>query len=90
MTTPLDICPHDDVPAACVDCLMGKPPERPNRPPAPPERDGPSWLAKFPGHCSGCNLALHEGQNICHMTDGSYRHLTCSSPGPALRAEGYR
>lgn len=71
----MDLCEHGDIRAACLDCLTAAPPERPN-PPAP-TRDGGTWPAEFPGHCSGCNLPISETQPICRMTDGTYRHDGC-------------
>jgi hypothetical protein len=72
------LCPHDEIPAACLDCLTGKPPERPNAAEPKPERVGGVWPANWPGHCAGCNTAIHEGQPICRMTDGGYRHERCA------------
>lgn len=73
----MSLCEHGDVRAACLDCLTGKPPER-GRIERPVDRDGPVWAARFPGHCSGCNTAIHERQTICRMTDGTYRHERCA------------
>lgn len=70
-------CPHGDHPACCVDCLEGPPPEQPNRPEQLEAETGP-FPARFAGHCSGCNLAIHEGQTIRRMTNGEYRHGRCT------------
>jgi hypothetical protein len=69
MTAPLDLCPHGDVAAACVDCLTGKPPERP----APkPLR---IFEAKYPGRCDRCRDPIEPGEEIALMDDGeTYEH----------------
>lgn len=76
----VDLCAHGDIAAACLDCLTGRPPERPN---SPADRavveGGPSWPARFPGHCSGCNTAIHEREEITRMTDGTYQHGRCAT-----------
>lgn len=67
-----------DLRGCCIDCLTGKPPERPNPPADRPDAVGPAWPAKWPGHCSGCNTAIHEDQPIRRMTDGTYQHERCA------------
>jgi hypothetical protein len=74
-----DLCPHGDVPAACLDCLTGRPPERPNREAAKPKAASHAFTARFPGQCAGCNLGIHEGQAVVKMSDESYRHARCAS-----------
>lgn len=64
-------------PSNCVTCM-----DEGNLPPAPrpPAPTVVGWAigARFPGHCRGCNLAIHEGQQIVRMTDDTYRHEVCS------------
>lgn len=71
----MDLCAHGEIRAACLDCLTGRPPERPA--PAATKPVGLPWAARFAGHCSGCDLAIHEGQSICRMADGTYQHDGC-------------
>jgi hypothetical protein len=78
MTFTPEPCPHGDIRAACLDCLAD-PPQRHVPPPAAPvERVGTSWPARYGGHCSGCNTAIHEKQPVCRMNDGTYRHDHCA------------
>lgn len=58
-----DLCPHDDVPAACLDCLTGKPPERP----AP--RALRVFEAQFPGQCDRCPDGIEPGEEIALLDD---------------------
>lgn len=46
------------------------------------EPETAAWSARFAGHCSGCNLAIHEGQPIRRMSDGTYRHDSCTRSTP--------
>lgn len=75
MTT-IHRCEHGDIPAACLDCLEERP-AGPAEPPGPPAAPIGTFTARFPGHCQGCNLAIHEGQRISRMTDDTYRHEGC-------------
>lgn len=77
----VDLCEHGDLAAACVDCLTGTPPERPN--PLPPGATVYSYpiRARFDGHCAGCNLAIHVGQLIVGMDDGTHEHADCQTTG---------
>lgn len=73
----MDACPHGfPKPANCVECM-----EDGNLPPAPqpePRRTtSHPFTAGFPGHCTGCNLAIHERQLIVRMSDDTYRHADC-------------
>lgn len=74
---PADLCAHGDIAVACIDCLTGKPPERPNEPMPTVDAVSHPFPARFPGHCAGCNLAIHEGQRIVRMADETHRHETC-------------
>ena len=71
-------CIHGDVPQACLDCLTGKPPERPNPAPARAVVVSRPFRAVFPGDCAGCGLAIHEGQRIVRLADDTHRHETCT------------
>lgn len=71
-----DLCEHGDIPAACLDCLDQKP-VGPVDKPAPAHVVG-IFAARFPGHCRGCNLPIHEGQRIARLSDDTYRHEGCS------------
>lgn len=64
--------------ASCVDCmdegLLAPPPK------LMATRMGPPITARFPGHCRGCNLPIHEGQSIVPMgdVDGFWLHESCA------------
>lgn len=75
-----DLCPHGDITAACVDCLTGRPPERPNPPPARPEVVSRPFPARFPSQCPACNLGIHEGQLIVRMSNDIHQHQKCEAP----------
>lgn len=75
-------CPHG-MPAAgsCIDCMdEGLLPPAPKPEPARPL--GHMTVARFPGHCAGCNLAIHEGQTIAAMSDDTWRHSACVEWAP--------
>jgi hypothetical protein len=63
-----DLCPHGDIAAACLDCLDGKPPERP----------APKALrvfeAMYRGTCDRCRDPIEPGEEIALMDDDSYVH----------------
>jgi hypothetical protein len=71
-------CPHGmPSPASCWECMEeGNLPAAPR--PRPPEREGPSFPARYEGtHCRGCNLEIHVGQPIVRTTHGHYVHDRC-------------
>lgn len=35
------------------------------------------FSARYPDHCAGCNLEIHEGVLVVRMTDGTYQHARC-------------
>jgi hypothetical protein len=74
-----DLCPHDDIAAACLDCLDGKPPERPNAEPDHPVAGARPFYAQHPGHCNGCNLAIYTHEKIVWMTNDEYWHERCAT-----------
>lgn len=80
MTEP---CPHGEPhESACAECLAG-PPRRPLRPQRPPEvRPTRPVTARYPGHCSGCNLAIHEGQAVVRVNAGPWVHAYCADGTP--------
>lgn len=69
-------CEHGmPTPGSCVECMAEgnlAPPPRP-APPTVVQR----LTARFPGHCRGCNLPIHEGQRIARLADETYRHNDC-------------
>ena len=75
----VDLCEHGDIAVACLDCLAGKPPERPNTPRPALVVESAAFPARYPGHCNGCNLEIHEDQLIVRMSDETYRHRGCSA-----------
>lgn len=75
------LCPHGDIEAACLDCLHERPagpdPERPQR---PKPVDPWTWVvARYDGHCRGCNLPIQTGERIIAMTDDTWQHARCVS-----------
>lgn len=71
-------CPHGEPHSSCcLDCLEAPGPELPRRPEAKPAAVTRPFVARFPGHCAGCNLAIHEGQAIVRMADETHRHQCC-------------
>lgn len=61
-----------DDPATCHVC-------RPLPKPEPePVRVSRPFPARFPGHCGGCNLGIHEGQMIM-LVGFSAVHTGCES-----------
>lgn len=74
----MTMCPHGDHPACCVECIEGTPPERPNPPSDQPHPISRAFPAGYSGQCPACNLAIHEGQPIRHMSDATYRHEACA------------
>ncbi len=70
-------CTHGmPTPASCWECM-----EDGNLPTATRAPSSPTvevmFRARFMGQCSGCNLAIHEGQGIARMSDETYRHARC-------------
>lgn len=74
-----EMCEHGDIAAACLDCLTGVPPERPNRPEPAIRATCMPFPARHAGQCNGCNLGVHEGQPIVRTTADDYRHAGCVS-----------
>lgn len=74
MTVP---CTHGmPTPASCVTCMADGNLE----PPAPKRElraESAPFSARYPDHCAGCNLEIHEGVLVVRMTDGTYRHARC-------------
>lgn len=57
-----------DLRGCCVDCLTGKPPERPNPKPLR------VFVAQYPGDCDRCGDPISPGEEIALMDDDSYVH----------------
>lgn len=72
----IDLCPHGDIEAACLDCLHEKPAGPAHRP--EPVEVVARFVAKFPGDCRGCGLAIHEGQRIARLSNDTYQHEECA------------
>lgn len=69
-------CDHGmPTPASCIDCMDEGNIAPVRREPVTVEARFP---ARFPGQCPGCNLAIHEGEQIVRMSDDTYRHGRCA------------
>lgn len=71
-------CTHGmPTPASCWECM-----EDGNLPVATRTVTVPTveylLTASYPGHCSDCNTAIHEGERIARMIDETYRHARCA------------
>lgn len=70
------MCPHGfPSKGSCIDCMnddgLGAPP-----------KDAVAveavFTARYPGDCTECHLAVHEGQRIAKLSDGRYVHEGCA------------
>lgn len=70
-------CTHGYVsPLSCVECMYdGNLPTVPA--PARLTVEHTGHVARFDGHCSGCNLGIHRGQAVARLSDGTWRHDEC-------------
>lgn len=70
----MSACPHGmPTPGSCWECM-----EDGNLPaPAAPDRlevASRPFPARYDGDCAGCNTAIHQGQQIVRLSDGTHRH----------------
>lgn len=72
-------CTHGmPTPGSCWECMEDGNLPVASRAVTPPTVEH-YLTAAYAGHCSDCNLAIHEGQRIARMSDETYRHARCTS-----------
>ena len=71
-------CPHgDDVPQACIDCLMENPPKGPIRRLGASGDGSVSVEASFDSRCPGCGDAINAGDRI-FLLEGQWVGRCCT------------